>query len=514
MVDLNKQYEVVMRSVNAWTTKDPVYSGNERLFVKAAPAYGVNTDDIMVDAMNSACVQDLAATRPALAGWTMVLKNVYRCSIIPKNKNVSVLSFKGTGYYALVYVAIQVAKSKYNPPVIADFLQNLITESRMSGLTHNDLHTGNVLFDGKKLVLIDYGRMVFGISPPSPRSTLANDIMAVGGNVPRPSYSSAAHWYFPFKERWLQPLHAVLWVPDVIMFSTHTYTDLLYSDPSLAVPFLKRKKVDGDIRYFADFKDDADLLAKIKAVHPALRVLLPGLVMLAILVRLVEGRPQENYLAFNFSMRSEGGRVLYEFFTGGLLQRYIDVIAFALDSAGLDAGFMSETTQAGGADDKDFESDEKEYESDEKDFESDEKDVESDDKDFESDEKEYESDEKDVESDETDFESDEYDDSAEYEANESRDTSIVLSNADGIVIDRTTDRGAEDASELVAYTDNNVLSTNVWNIDMPFPTSLEDAMDEKYRAMSAKKEDYQRVVDEPIMRPEEFAAYVDSLPDV
>lgn len=365
-----KQYAMESRSVNAWVISRPVMDPATRqmLFVKVADT--TKGDPILVDAINSAGIQHLATARPDLATWTMTLRNVHKCRVdISSGAKSFVIDPKiaSSRYVALEYAAIAASPEPRTMaqmgPLLADYIQRLIDEARQSGLTHNDMHHNNVMYDGKKLTMIDYGRVMFNIAPPRrPLGTaLAKQIEALDSNVQPHTVENLSlemHQYVPFTSASVvAKMEGFMWVPDVIMFSTWKYLDLLKVGAP-PVSFLSSKQGAGSLPIFiTQFRDADDLLKKVMTSHHSMRPLLPGLVLHALFrkmfVKTYNNRHSYDKFMFrNYAIMALGGAMLANFFSGKIANvsasEYMSTIAFAFDSAGIDAGLFR--VQKGGAD--------------------------------------------------------------------------------------------------------------------------------------------------------------------
>jgi hypothetical protein len=333
-------------SANAWITPVPISAGKVALFGKVANVK--SGDSILDDGLNSVAMQSLAKRRMSdhpnersMSKWTLNLLNANSCDV-----KLDVQAFRinpgAHRHCVLEYVAIRgVTRLSLAEmgSVLCTFFQSFITESRRSGLMHNDMHLHNVMFDGSRLILIDYGRVVFTRNNPEvdPRLPLAAKLLNMGGTPPRVDFEK--QWYLPFSTlKELQQMHEWTWVPDVMMYSCQLYMSMLQKQPSAAVPFLKTRGA----HHLPNFTNGDDLLRKAMAVQPSLRPLLPGLCFMAITGMLAQSSGIAFDSAFypNYSLTRRGGRLLSLFISGARYQPFATAIAFCTDSAGLDVGLF------------------------------------------------------------------------------------------------------------------------------------------------------------------------------
>jgi hypothetical protein len=206
-------YQFIRRSANALTIKAPVMIGGKELFVKVAALQA--GDDPVRDAFNSLLMSAIVDPRTL---WTADFIGVRACYDVtnavragPANKPAAKPWFDGADDYADLLkepaAAAQPATEKKKlfglwggaPPemkvfgfkddgttfthlalfyrnapgetvdstgsvtnhAVIDLLQRIVTVGTVHGMTHNDMHAGNVMRSKDGLRLIDYGRVAF-----------------------------------------------------------------------------------------------------------------------------------------------------------------------------------------------------------------------------------------------------------------------------------------------------------------------------------------------------------------
>ncbi len=346
------------RSANALTCVAPVRTrGGEDVFVKvSALATSANYDSILVDAINS----EIVRRNDPQSIWSVGLRGIDRCDVRGVSDTVAVVA-PGGRYCALSFAVVAGAPvAELAPGIQVRFIMKgalkllwyMIRCSAATGMTHNDMHVGNVMMNAfGEMRVIDYGRMQFGRGTLGAHEPVIDAVMGIA--IDRGARMQTwADPFINFRASDFRPLDGVspydhlYWTADLITFSLQLYTRLRRAVPHFpAVGFLDNTLA------VARFWDEDDLSVRLAQLGDALQVLKPGLALYAILLK--SATPRGVRMAYsNFTLTKEGGAVLHGLFkTGALKKTYGVVLSSAFRGAGLSIAnqIMFPRPAAGGA---------------------------------------------------------------------------------------------------------------------------------------------------------------------
>lgn len=317
----------VVRSANALTCKDIVTTtGGERVFVKVGaidPAD--NSDRISVDAACSFLVSKVVDPD---AEWTAKLVGISFCRVEGATAVILRDRDPRTTHLALSYDVVDGADITGTRSVktfgqladrLREFLARYIATSARIGMTHNDMHPGNVMLEPcGTMRLIDYSRVSLNARAYAAHLPGVNSILSIG----RDTIDGHAV-YMPFAR--CDPgarMSDVYWTADLVTLSLKLYSmirkGMLSGVNATKATFLQHVSARGT--YDADIDGVDDLAEKADRLTPDLAVLLPGLEIFALMMFHAQrhrGFPAPNnnglrYLAANFTLESTGGRLLLD----------------------------------------------------------------------------------------------------------------------------------------------------------------------------------------------------------
>jgi hypothetical protein len=256
------EFNTSEKSGNA-TVSDCIIQGADLpdIFIKVSPIIPKkHKDDIIADIYNSLFFLEWTKTN-GLNDMVMNLTDVRYVEKAEWSNKYKTVKHK-TPDVALIYICekggiinpYDVIESEYHATASAcvqRFVHFLKTCSRDSGMMHNDLHNGNVMFDPEtnSLTLIDYGRVTFYNGWETTLNTvITNDVLigepymkhVTGRHDALPPVQYAHAKSFPD-----QAMHKYRYVPDLMAFSMYLYDSIVERYPIYKLPFFEKTYMDG-----------------------------------------------------------------------------------------------------------------------------------------------------------------------------------------------------------------------------------------------------------------------------
>lgn len=321
-MEYNKEYSYsVGRNINSFTTVIQVEFDDD-VFVKVAPIKDDAVDSIITDALNSSLINLIDKDNE----WTIQLQDVKKCDLNADSKTFFVKRDDGKAL-ALAYKNvnggnIEITTIGHLKTVVCPFLRRLIDTSKEYGLTHNDLHLGNVMYDkkGSCLRLIDYGRVCIPETPSeSTWDKLYNMISGISGPLSNNKWD-------PFEVDKARSFKEHYWMSDLMTFSMLMFLRLL-----------KTGLVNEQSEFVSKqaFKDVDHLKQMASGFPREIAVLLPGLMIYKILQKEAMCYGNAQIVYGNCVLTRAGGAVLINLVQSDRFQVYSDMIQEALKTSGI-----------------------------------------------------------------------------------------------------------------------------------------------------------------------------------
>lgn len=370
VLDVGTTIKCKKRSGNALTCDHPLASvSGELVFVKVAPVVDPRTDSILVDTANGLIMRRLDPH----SVWSVHVRGINRCVLrrtAPEDKLTNVVTVPDTAYDApRIAMSIDVvtgstlSSSKARVGTIMRSLRTLvyhmIAGSSKTGMTHNDMHCGNVMINEHyELRVIDYGRMQFG------RDTIAannnrvypdhdfgaiDDIMLFSP-TPLTWQGAMTTWADPFQAfRDTAGYQHLYWVADLITLSMNVFKMVARGMQIKGQREPKLEFLQPHSNFMSNFVSQDVLAQKLSNLGAAFNVLKPGLALYAIMLKEYElqmldprkrktREPRGTDLVWdgNYTVLQRGGRMLQKLFSDGtLVKKYGTVLSSVFNGAGL-----------------------------------------------------------------------------------------------------------------------------------------------------------------------------------
>ena len=337
--------DLVKRSVNAFTSgslvRGPTASGY--VFAKAHAVANQHQDLLVVDAANGLVIREMDPRQE----WTIRVATANQCGMKDAGDVAVAVTWdrrdaKSHGYPGVVigYDNIK-GDPVYKRPLsslagsFVNFVARFIEFSLMTGFCHNDLHAANIMIDDRGgLRMIDYGRAEFSAATREKFRT--NNVLRLL-TMERAGFKNLKPWADPFGA--FRPTFdgaGFYWMGDMITIAMQLYEQVIIR----LTPGHRRGTVPEFITWAdkrpvkANFTDQDDLIKKIGLLSKSLNCLLPGLVVLAIVLKHTSSENRPSILHRNSVLTGVGGNVIVSICANDLFRKnYMRVLKYAFQAA-------------------------------------------------------------------------------------------------------------------------------------------------------------------------------------